>query len=487
VTERLAGFREEYEAALRGYLEAPGEAGLQAAYELGRRAIHAGLSVLDLASAHEEVLVEALRGVSDALGAIESEIVAIGAHAFLRESLSPFDMASRGFREASETARLQREHTDRLRRLADAFLAVTRTLSVDGLLDAVIKEAQEIVGATSARLVVELTGEEEPPWEIQASSGEAMELHETLIAEAVATGRAVRRSRVLAVPLLGRRGSAFGVVQLGGAPGKAFTDADEAVLVQLATMGALAVENAILYEREHQIAATLQQSLLPESLPERAGVELCQRYVAGGEGMAVGGDFYDVIDLPDGRLGFAIGDVMGKGVHAAATMGQVRLGLRAYALSGESPVAVFDALDRLLTSASGDTFATAAYLLWDPATDTARFTNAGHPPPLVRTADGTVELLEGGLSPPLGLWSAGARQEAYVPLEPGSTVLLFTDGLVEDRAMPISDGLERLRSLLAAADPSEGVEALCDGLLVGMEAGSRRDDLAILAFRVLER
>jgi len=255
----------------------------------------------------------------------------------------------------------------------------------------------------------------------------------------------------------------------------------------LATMGALAVENAILYEREHQIAATLQQSLLPESLPERAGVELCQRYVAGGEGMAVGGDFYDVIDLPDGRLGFAIGDVMGKGVHAAATMGQVRLGLRAYALSGESPVAVFDALDRLLTSASGDTFATAAYLLWDPATDTARFTNAGHPPPLVRTADGTVELLEGGLSPPLGLWSAGARQEAYVPLEPGSTVLLFTDGLVEDRAMPISDGLERLRSLLAAADPSEGVEALCDGLLVGMEAGSRRDDLAILAFRVLER
>jgi len=234
--------------------------------------------------------------------------------------------------------------------------------------------------------------------------------------------------------------------------------------------------------REHHIAETLQRSMLPDRLPEIPGVALAARYVPASADIQVGGDWYDVVQLPGGLVGLAIGDVAGHGLSAAATMGQLRMALRAYALQDPSPVSVMSGVHQLVSQLPMPEMVTVLYLLFDPATRRLRFTNAGHPPALV-VGNGHTGFLSGGLSAPVGATAYASFTEASLTLDSGSTLLLYTDGLVERRGTSIQDGLDRL-SHEATAHVAAEVDDLCDHLLSSlMERQQVADDIAIVAMR----
>jgi integral membrane sensor domain MASE1/anti-sigma regulatory factor (Ser/Thr protein kinase) len=234
-------------------------------------------------------------------------------------------------------------------------------------------------------------------------------------------------------------------------------------------------------EREHRIAETLQRGLLPDRIPEVPGVALAARYVPAGADMAVGGDWYDVVELPSGQVGLAIGDVAGHGPRAASTMGQLRMALRAYALEEPSPAEVVNRLDRLVSRLLVSEIVTLVYLVLDLDSGMIQFANAGHPPPLVVESGGQTSFLEDGLGSPLGCDDPGPPVESSFRLVPDSTLLLFTDGLVEKRGVSIDEGLQRLATL--AADRGEDLEALCEKLLFSMVEDDTADDVALLAIR----
>ena len=177
----------------------------------------------------------------------------------------------------------------------------------------------------------------------------------------------------------------------------------ESLLQLVADRAALAVEHARLYERELGIVETLQRSLLPDSLPQVPGLLTAARYMPGGPGADVGGDWYDAVSLDGGRLGIAMGDVVGHGIGAAALMGQLRNALRAYALDGNSPAQVVEKLDRLVQNLEAGRMATLVYMVIAPDLGSVEFSSAGHLPPLVLGPDGTASYLEGGRTLPLGV------------------------------------------------------------------------------------
>ena len=225
------------------------------------------------------------------------------------------------------------------------------------------------------------------------------------------------------------------------------------------------------------VALALQRSLLPRKLPEVLGAELCGRYVPASESLEIGGDFYDATALGDGRVVITIGDVAGHGVLAAAVMGQVRQAVRAYAFEGHPPAALMDRLD-LLVSDSDLAMTTCLCGILNPETGTLRFSNAGHPPPLIRRADGTVVRVTDGLSHPLGVTMAHRHVEAEVSLGLGEALLLYTDGLVERRGEVIDVGIDRLAERLAAEFTS--AEDACDRIVADLDE-NLPDDAAILA------
>jgi serine phosphatase RsbU (regulator of sigma subunit)/integral membrane sensor domain MASE1/anti-sigma regulatory factor (Ser/Thr protein kinase) len=238
--------------------------------------------------------------------------------------------------------------------------------------------------------------------------------------------------------------------------------------------------------REHEIAETLQRSLVPDRIAEMPGVDVAARYVPATADVQVGGDWYDVIPLPDGLVGLAIGDVAGHGLQAAATMVQVRMALRAYALQDPAPASVMCGVHRLVSQLRVPEMVTLLYLVHDPSTGSLRFSNAGHPPALV-VHGGEATYLTGGLAPPLGVTSEAVFTEASHELVPGATLLLYTDGLVERRGVPITDGLAQLADEAVESvetTPSLGLEALCDHLLAAMlDAQQVADDVALVALR----
>lgn len=238
------------------------------------------------------------------------------------------------------------------------------------------------------------------------------------------------------------------------------------------------------YEQEHRLVESLQRSLLLERLPDIDGVRLAARYLPGEDIVRVGGDWYDVIPLSDGRLAVAIGDVAGHGIESTALMSQLRSALRAYALEHESPAAVVQRLDDLLLQIEPDGMATLVYLVYDARTGSARFSAAGHPYPLLVTEDAGVRFLEGGRSLPLGVGMDGERSQGHVDLPPRSVLVLYTDGLVERRTRPLDDGLEGLASVVGRwrEDPEVTCEAIVEHLL---ENDPQMDDAAFLVMSVL--
>jgi PAS domain S-box-containing protein len=238
-----------------------------------------------------------------------------------------------------------------------------------------------------------------------------------------------------------------------------------------------------VYQREHKIAETLQRSLLPERLPQIEGLELAARYLPGARGAAIGGDWYDVLERPDGRVALVVGDVVGHGLRAAATMGQLRNAFRAYGLVESSPSEVVARINRLVMSGVEDVMATVLYMVLDRETGELSFSAAGHPPPLVLAPDGP-HFLEGGRSVPIGASDPAVFREATAVLPPGSSLLLYTDGLVERRDEPLDQRLDKLAAVAGAA--GEGLDVLCErviGAVLG--EGDPGDDVALLVVRPL--
>ncbi|HKP89512.1 MAG TPA: SpoIIE family protein phosphatase, partial [Thermoleophilaceae bacterium] len=280
------------------------------------------------------------------------------------------------------------------------------------------------------------------------------------------------------------RGRTLGALALVATdPGRPFEAADLGVVEDLADRCALAVDNARLYRHEHQVAESLQRSLLPDRLPALAGLEFAARYLPGGPGVEVGGDWYDVIRSPDGELILVIGDVAGRGVRAASTMGQLRTAARAYALEGHSPAAILAGVNRVAHAAELRDMATALCLAYNPATGRLRTANAGHMAPIVISERGEVRSLDGATALPLNVDASVRFVEADAVVDPGSTVLLYTDGLIERRGETLSDSVRELERALEAAP--QGAEALCGFIAERARADDGPpDDVALLAFRV---
>jgi GAF domain-containing protein/anti-sigma regulatory factor (Ser/Thr protein kinase) len=278
-------------------------------------------------------------------------------------------------------------------------------------------------------------------------------------------------------------GNALGVAMFSWRRATEVQPAEKAFLETLASQCAQALDRARRYETERMIAETLQRSILPETLPSMEGVQVSARYLPGTAVVDVGGDWYDTIPLQDGRLAFVVGDVVGKGVVAASTMAQLRNGLRALALDANGDGTTVTKLNRLIDGYTDAPFATLAYVALDPRRGAVSVISAGHLPPLVVPPVGAPAFLEQGRGLPLGV----DRDAEYVPwcgtLDPGSLILLFTDGLVERRDRSLDEGFEQLVRVAAVAprDPEQFVDAVIADLVGDQDRG---DDIAVLALRL---
>ncbi|EXG80289.1 SpoIIE family protein phosphatase [Cryptosporangium arvum] len=261
-----------------------------------------------------------------------------------------------------------------------------------------------------------------------------------------------------------------------------FTSDDRTLLVALGGLAAQSFERARLYDAEHELAAGLQRVMLPRRTDGIRGVSTACRYLPSTDGLQVGGDWYDVIALPSGHIGLVVGDVEGHTAHAAAVMGQLRIGVRAYAAEGHRPEEVMARTNRLLVDLETRLLATCCYVTLDPATGDGVVVRAGHPPPLVVRANGGVELVEsaGGLI--LGVQDAEYRTMA-IHIGPGDALVLVTDGLIETPGLTIDAGLRSLAEL-AAAGAGESAEHLADRIVAPVgPAGHRFDDVAVVVAR----
>jgi anti-sigma regulatory factor (Ser/Thr protein kinase) len=273
------------------------------------------------------------------------------------------------------------------------------------------------------------------------------------------------------------------VLLLGWRTAQALEPDDRAFAGTFASQCGQALDRAIRYESERTIAETLQQSVLPQALPEVDGVTFAARYLPGESGVDVGGDWYDAFALPDGRIALVVGDVVGKGVRAAATMGQLRNSLRAFASEHADPGEVVRRLGRMVDALPEAPFATLAYLVLDVSARHCRYVVAGHPPPLVVHPSGDAVYLEGGRTLPLGVDVDAPIEVADATLETGATVVLYTDGLVERRDASIDEGFAAVRE--SAGSVAAGPDTLIDHVLRGAFGDAERDDdVAMLVVRL---
>ena len=287
------------------------------------------------------------------------------------------------------------------------------------------------------------------------------------------------------LPLLAA-GAPLGALRFSFNRPRRITEEERVFLEALAGQCALAVERAEMYEREHNAAVTLQRSLLPDKLPDVPGLALDARYLPVTRNMEIGGDWYDVFRLPDRRLAVTVGDVMGKGLQAAAGMGRVRNALRALALTDPRPAAVLSGLDRLFSATElEEQVTTVSYLVIDPETGEGQAGNAGHLPTLLLTPGALPVLDQAEAGTPLG-WPSPRKQHAF-RLPPGSTAVFYSDGLVENRVRGLDAGLDELVSIAAGAPedlqdaPGRLLQYLLDHMLAGHE---QDDDVTVLVMHV---
>jgi signal transduction histidine kinase/CheY-like chemotaxis protein len=385
------------------------------------------------------------------------EGLAAGADDYLIKPFSTRELLAR-VRANLELGKLRREIVSRLRGLVDVAAALN---AVPGTADVLDVAARHVLAMTSAGRVVVTAPEDRAEQD---------------------GGAAATADPDVVLALEDPAGPPLGELRVWNGPAG---PADPALLTQVARLIGLRLANARLYETEHRIASTLQHSLLPTSLPRVPGAIVASRYVPGSTEARVGGDWYDVIAAPDGELFLVIGDVVGKGVQAAAGMGQLRNALRAYVLEGFDCGAALTRLNRLVDTLGRRQFATVICVAFDPRTRRLRFSSAGHPAPVTMVPGQAGEFLyDVAMGPPIGALGDVTYPTRSRELAPGSRLLLYTDGLVEDRDQGIDTGLSEL--IADVARPADHVEDLLDALLEKATRHVRRDDIALIALQATE-
>ncbi|MEV4385844.1 SpoIIE family protein phosphatase [Micromonospora sp. NPDC049580] len=399
------------------------------------------------------VLLSARAGSAEAVAGLS-----VGADDYLTKPFSGQELIAR-VRANVELGQLRGQIIRRLRALADAAVAVNTARSTTDVLHVAARHALSL--AEAARVVVTAAGAR-----AEADGGGVTATDPSFVAALTGTTR-----------------EQLGELRVWQAAGDD-AQADEAALTQLARLVGVRLENAQLYEAEHRIAATLQHSLLPRSLPQMPGAVVASRYLPGSADVEVGGDWYDAMRLDGDDLVLVIGDVVGKGVQAAAAMGQLRNALRAYLLEGFDPGESLTRLNRLVGSTEGRSFATVVCLLFSPRTARLRYASAGHPSPLLIRGDDVAFLHDRALGPPVGVIPDTTYRTVEGELLAGSRLLLYTDGLIEDRQLGIDAALAQLRA--DAATPGEHVADLIDTVVERVTGRPRRDDVAVLALEAAE-
>ncbi|WP_274562916.1 SpoIIE family protein phosphatase [Streptomyces spiramyceticus] len=306
----------------------------------------------------------------------------------------------------------------------------------------------------------------------------------------------------LAVPMVAHD-TVVGLAQFSRTKGsEPFGERDRALATELAARAAVCIDNARLYRREHERALILQRSLLPPGDPEAAGLDIACRYLPGNTATEVGGDWFDVIELPGHRTALVVGDVMGRGLRAAVAMGELRTAVRTLALLDLEPAEVLSALDEIargLGTPSGAQhasraahkareadlsevyLATCVYAVYDPVTRRCTFANAGHLPPVIVEPGEEALLLDVPPGMPLGV-GGEPFEEVEVEVPEGALLALYTDGLVESRDHPLDEGLLAFRRALT--DPSRPLEDVCDHVLNTLDTRHGEDDIALLMARI---
>ncbi len=373
-----------------------------------------------------------------------------------------------------QAARLQAEGVaERLSKL-QTLTSAYEALSLDDLLPVLASRLAQLFEVDVAE--VQVMGELEQPIVVRA-----MGAH---VGAGADEGPAVDDDRWRQVPLV-IEGASVGSIRLALPPGRSFSTTERSLLQDAADRAALVIRRAQLHEEEHRIAVELQRGLIPKSLPEVRGVELSASYEVAGIGVQVGGDWYDAFEMPAGRLGIVVGDVTGRGIRAASAMGQLRTLTRAFALGADghrSPGQALTLLNRHQLAVGDEHLFTIVYAVIDPEDGTIAWANGGHPPPLLRPAGGECAYLDGGN----GLM--GVEERPYETferrLDPDSTVVLYTDGLIERRGESLDAGLDRLVSA-AQAGPYEP-RALRDHILAWLldPTTQREDDVTAVVARL---
>jgi hypothetical protein len=338
---------------------------------------------------------------------------------------------------------------------------------------------------------------EPSPWDEMSRSGISLVIpvNETTLPllapdpEAAAWMKAAQVNSLAVLPLVVAGTLTGGMVLAAAAERTPFEDRDLPFLVDVTARAGVAI-NQLRTSRQHRdIALSLQRALLPTAPPTLTGMKVVARYIAGAPQVEVGGDWWAVQNLGGLRVGVGIGDVSGRGIPAAAIMGQASAAMRAAAHAERSPADVLSLVDALLTDAMGawdapgaaPQFATAAYLHVNPGTGNLVAANAGHLPLLIRGVDGHVRVVALPPGTPLGL-GTGAYVETVVPFTTGETLVLFTDGLVESPTEDLDHGIAALSHLLAQADGEPDLDSVADRLLKGMgrRHGHGFDDVALV-------
>ncbi|AEY91466.1 MULTISPECIES: SpoIIE family protein phosphatase [Streptomyces] len=306
----------------------------------------------------------------------------------------------------------------------------------------------------------------------------------------------------LAVPMVAHD-TVVGLAQFARTKGsEPFGDRDRDLAVELAARAAVCIDNARLYRREHERALILQRSLLPPGDPEASGLDIACRYLPGNAATEVGGDWFDVIELPGHRTALVVGDVMGRGLRAAVAMGELRTAVRTLALLDLEPAEVLSALDEIArglgtpggvqqatrtarqprdADLSEVYLATCVYAVYDSVTRRCTFANAGHLPPVLVEPGETALMLDVPPGMPLGV-GGEPFEEVEVELPEGALLALYTDGLVESRDHPLDEGLQAF--IGALTDPCRPLEDVCDHVLNTLDTHHGEDDIALLMARV---
>jgi serine phosphatase RsbU (regulator of sigma subunit)/anti-sigma regulatory factor (Ser/Thr protein kinase) len=341
----------------------------------------------------------------------------------------------------------------------------------------------EVLRYPSDSMYVKCMDSGKPVCEVNFSTDNAAHLAEAWRRAPVA--RLFADTSILLLPL-NARGATLGFYTCVRKAGyRRFDPYDMEIGMEFATRTAIFVDNARRYTHERATALTLQRSLLPTNLSAPSSVEVQHRYLPGSKLIEVGGDWYESIALPGARVALVVGDVAGHGVQAAVTMGRLRTAIHTLAQLELPPADTLQQLDELMRTLGEREphFATCAYAVFDAVSGTCEIASAGHLPPLLVRPDGTSVYLKVPPAPPLGIGDSAIRSQEFL-IDDGSLLVLYTDGLVENRAKDIDDGLARLREAFGPDSVSRPLEELCKAPLDAVYDDQQRDDIAVLIARL---